>query len=194
MVIKLAQRGFSLIELLVVTAVLVLISGLLLASNSRFGGVVQLESLAFDIGLSIRQSQVYGISVRQFSAGVYTAGYGMHFDMANPTTYVLYGDAVSANGLYDSGELVVSNAITRGYFVKSLCVTQTGLPEDCSVTQVDILFKRPEPDAYISAAGQSCILTLGPCLESARIVVESPRGDTMSIIISVNGQVSVTHQ
>lgn len=194
------SRGFTLIEMLVVTAVMIVISGLLLASNSRFGGTVQLESLAYDIGLSIRQAQVYGISVRQFSPGVFTAGYGMHFEMSipgTPTTYVLFGDAVSANGLYDGGELVTSTTISRGYSIKQLCVTPAGpgdaaSREDCSVTKVDVLFKRPEPDAFISANLLSCILKNGPCEESARIVVQSPRNDTMSITIGVNGQISVS--
>lgn len=185
-------RGFTLIEMLVVTAVMIVISGLLLASNSRFGGTVQLESLAYDIGLSIRQAQVYGISVRQFAPGVYTAGYGMHFELSSPTTYVLFGDAVSANGLYDVGELVTSTTISRGYSIKQLCVTQTGNAEDCSVTKIDVLFKRPEPDAFISANSLSCILKNGPCEQSARIVVQSPRNDTMSITIGVNGQISVS--
>ena len=192
MVITSSKRGFTLIEMLVVTAIMILISGLLLASNSRFGGTVQLESLAYDIGLSIRQAQVYGISVRQFSPGVYTAGYGMHFEMSSPTSYVLFGDAVSANGLYDTGELVTSTLISSGYSIKQLCVTKTGNAEDCTVTKVDLLFKRPEPHAFISANSLSCTLLAGPCQESARIVVQSPRNDTMSIIVAVSGQISVS--
>ena len=192
MVITSSKRGFTLIEMLVVTSIMILISGLLLASNSRFGGTVQLESLAYDIGLSIRQAQVYGISVRQFSPGVYTAGYGMHFEMSSPTSYVLFGDAVSANGLYDTGELVTSTLISSGYSIKQLCVTKTGNPEDCTVTKVDLLFKRPEPHAFISANSLSCTLLAGPCQESARIVVQSPRNDTMSIIVAVSGQISVS--
>ena len=192
MVITSSKRGFTLIEMLVVTAIMILISGLLLASNSRFGGTVQLESLAYDIGLSIRQAQVYGISVRQFSPGVYTAGYGMHFEMRSPTAYVLFGDAVSANGLYDTGELVTSTLISSGYSIKQLCVTKTGNAEDCTVTKVDLLFKRPEPHAFISANSLSCTLLAGPCQESARIVVQSPRNDTMSIIVAVSGQISVS--
>jgi hypothetical protein len=164
----------------------------LLASNSRFGGSVQLESLAYDVGLSIRSSQVYGISVRRFSSGVYTAGYGMHFDLSSPTTYVLFGDAVSANGLYDQGELVESTAIASGYYISALCTTESGSAEDCTTGKLDVLFKRPEPDAYIARNEESCILHTGTCQESARIVVKSPRGDTMSVTISVNGQISVT--
>ena len=189
---QLGTRGFSLIELLVVCGVLIVISGLLLASNSRFGGSIQLESLAYDIGLSVRQAQVYGISVRQFNPGVYTAGYGMHFDLSSPTTYVLFGDAISANGQYDQGELVQSTSIALGYSIQQICVTQTGSAETCTPAVADVLFRRPEPDAYISSGSQSCILHTGICYESARIVVRSPRGDTMSVTISVNGQISVS--
>src|SRR3989344_9303934 len=54
------ERGFTLIELLVVTGILVLISGLVLANNTRFGGAILLKNLAYDVGLSIREVQVYG--------------------------------------------------------------------------------------------------------------------------------------
>ncbi|MEN9561268.1 MAG: hypothetical protein RIQ56_541, partial [Candidatus Parcubacteria bacterium] len=70
-------------------------------------------------------------------------------------------------------------------------VTQTGLSEDCSVTKLDILFKRPEPDAWISANEVSCLLSLGPCEESSRVILQSPRGDFLSVIVDVNGQISV---
>jgi prepilin-type N-terminal cleavage/methylation domain-containing protein len=79
------SRGFTLIELLVVTAILVIVSGLVLANHSRFGGKILLQNLAYDMALSVRQAQVYGISVRQFGAGTYSAGYGIRFSTSVPT-------------------------------------------------------------------------------------------------------------
>lgn len=182
-----------------VTGIIVVVSGVILANNSRFGGVVVLENLAYDMGLSIRQAQVYGISVARFGAGDYSAGYGIHFDLSSPNTYILFGDAVTQDGLYDcptpggsSCELVQASTLNQNYRIADLCITPSSGVETCGVTsRADVLFKRPEPDAWISAGGNSCILNNATCQSRVRIVIQSPRGDTMNIVVDANGQISV---
>lgn len=187
------KRGFTLIELLAVMGIVVVVSSVVLANNSRFGGNILLQNLAYDIALSVRQAQVYGIAVRSFGASNFSAGFGVHFDISSPTLYALFADAVVANGTYDENELVESTTLGRGYKIKSLCATRSG-PENCNYDTIDILFKRPEPDALITArdgSGQSCIENNNRCKESARIVIESPRGGLMSIVVEAVGQIRV---
>ena len=196
-----STAGFTLVELLVVTAIFVVITGMILANHNRFGGRVILQNLAYDIALSIRQAQVYGISVRQF--GGTFSGYGMHFVLSgpgvNPTTYVLFADIYPSvpNGLYDAdqGEQVESNTIAGGYRIVDLCALRLDVhrstPEDCdSITSLDVLFRRPEPDAYISANGVSGVANPGALQERGRIVLESPRADRMSVIVEIAGQIA----
>lgn len=189
-------RAFTLIEMLVVMGIMVLISGLILMNNSRFGGVVLLQNLAYDIALSIRQAQVYGIAVQRYNTS-FEAGYGMHFQVdsegAGQSAYVLFADALSPeNGYYDcpqpgttNCELVQSTSIAGGYRVSQLCITPAGGAERCDITTLDVTFKRPEPDAYIRS---SDAVGLG---ESGEIHVESQRGDTKVISVQANGQISV---
>lgn len=191
------SNGFTLIELLVVTAILTLITSLVLVNNNRFGGAILLENLAYDIALSIRQSQVYGIAVKRYGASNFSIGYGMHFSIDSPTRYVLFADALSANGLYDgcpdsiSCELVLATEILRGYRIDDLCSTPSGGgAEVCGLEQLDILFKRPEPDAYISANGISGVANAAALQERGRIVLESPRGDRISVIVEIAGQIA----
>ena len=189
------ERGFTLIELLVVTSIMILISGMILASNSSFGGTILLQNLAYDIALSVRQAQVYGTSVARYGNNNFGASYGLHFAASSPTTYVLFADAISANGLYDSGELVQSYSIDRGYTIKKLCSPAgTSIASCTAVTTLDVIFKRPDTDAIISVRGVSCLGAPGNCAQSARVVVGSPRGDISSIVIENNGQVSVQKQ
>lgn len=185
-----STRGFSLIELLVVTGILVVITSIILASNASFGGTVILRSLAYDMGLSIREAQTYGISVRQTTTGTFGAGYGVHLQTSSPTTYVFFAD-LDDNGFWEgANEVVDEYMLNRNYRVSDLCVTPAGGgSETCDITQVDIVFKRPEPDAHIRAER-----TTGPILENnqrARIVLASPRGDETSVIVEVTGQISV---
>lgn len=184
---------------MVVTGIIVVVTGVILANNNRFGGVVLLQNLTYDVALSIRQAQIYGISVARFGADpTFSSGYGVDFDLANSNAYTLFAD-VSNNGLYDctspgSGgcELVGATTIASGYSIASLCATAPGGAETCTgITKLDILFRRPEPDAWISANGISCVLQSSDCEESGRVVLQSPRGDTMTVLVDANGQISV---
>jgi prepilin-type N-terminal cleavage/methylation domain-containing protein len=209
------QRGFTLMELLVVVAIIIVISALMLASTNKFGGESQLQNLAYDIALSVREAQVYGISVQRVgtSGTNFNAGYGMHFDMANYTTYNLFAD-VAQDGLYQVTYMTTPEdvqpspySIGQGFYISKLCATpiSTGT-EICtgssptSVTRLDILFIRPEPDAYISINGLPPLtfdsnnnVIGGSQYSQARIVVGSPRGDFMSVVISTNGQITVNN-
>src|SRR3989344_6847475 len=81
-----ALRAFTLVELVVVLAIFTLISSVVLANHSRFNGSVLLGSLAYDIALSIREAQVYGLSVKQHTVagvGQFQIGYGIHFASNN---------------------------------------------------------------------------------------------------------------
>jgi prepilin-type N-terminal cleavage/methylation domain-containing protein len=189
------RRGFTLIELLVVTGIMALISGLVLVNNNKFGGAVLLQNLAYDMALSIRQAQIYGISVQRFNTS-FGAAYGMHFDAnsgSGNASYELFADALlPANGTYEcpqpgtvNCELVQSTTLSRGFTIQSLCATPPGQTEVCGVETLDITFERPEPDAFIRAPSYAGLN------ESARIRVSSPRGDVKDITVEANGQISV---
>jgi prepilin-type N-terminal cleavage/methylation domain-containing protein len=194
---KKSDTGFTLIELIVVMAIFTFLTTVILANNARFGGVILLENLAYDIGLSIRKAQVYGIAVRGFGGSDFDLGYGIHFDSATPTTYVLFGDVYptgAGNGLYESdqGELVESITMQGGFRVANVCATAGGgAEESCGLGTLDIFFRRPEPDAYISANGVSGVVDQAALQQQGRILLESPRGDQISVVIEATGQIAV---
>jgi len=175
--------------MVVVTGIIALISGVVLANNNRFGGSVLLQNLAYDIALSIRQAQIYGISVQRFNNS-FDAAYGVHFALSSSGTqsiYVLFADGVNQNGVYDPpGELVQSTTVAQGYSLSALCANAAGSDICTSASSLDIAFQRPDPDAYIRINAQSAQL-----YESATITVSSPRGSTKNITIYANGQISV---
>jgi len=179
-------RGFTLIELMVVSAIFVILSAVVLANHGRFGNLIVLQNLAHEIALSIRQAQVYGISVQRYGADEFDVGYGVYFTSAQPNTYFLFADAIGSNGTYDGGETVRSTQIAGGYVIDDLCVWPNGgASYTCGVTDLHILFVRPEPDALIrTVAG-------GPLYDRARIDVKANSGDEVSIVVERSGQISV---
>lgn len=181
------QGGFTLIELLAVTGVMVILTSVILVNNAKFGGVVTLRNLAYDIALTIRQTQTYGISVRKFGsgAGSFGSGYGLHILESSPTQYIMFAD-INSDGIYNgASELVEQFTIGRGFGISDLCVTPAVGSETCNQTRLDMVFRRPEPDAEIRNAA-------GPTLyQRGKIVILSPRGDSAAVLIEATGQISL---
>ncbi len=187
---KTHSSGFTLIELLAVLGVIVLVSTIIFANNSRFGGSVILENLAHEVALSIRQAQTYGVSVLRSGSGSqskFSEAHGVHFDartVNSRRSYVIYADR-NGNGLYNSGnsELIQSFAFASGYGISALYT------DDCSTatTQIlDITFRRPEPEAYINGSGGRGQLERVACIE-----LVSPKGVKAHVRVYATGQIDV---
>jgi hypothetical protein len=172
---------------MVVTGIFMVLSAIVLSTNARFGNLVVLQNLAHDMALSVRQAQVYGIAVRRYQGVNFDVGYGIHITQPAEdaqSTYVLYGD-VNQNGVYDSGETVTSTTLNGGFRIADICArAQSGI-ETCNLTQLSMLFRRPEPDAMIRR-------TAGAALDDrARIVLESRNGERAEVLVEASGQISV---
>lgn len=180
--------GFTLIELMVTTGIMVIISTAVLVNNSAFGGTVNLRNLAYDVALTIRQAQVYGVSVKRFGAS-FDAGYGVHFSASDSGEFILFAD-VNDDGVYTTGEIVTPPSpytFARGYTITDIRAGSSGVScAGASVGSLDIVFKRPEPDARIRADGNTTLLDQG-C-----VVLLSPRGDRIAVLMEATGQISVT--
>lgn len=181
-------------ELLVVTGIIIILTGIVLSNNAKFGGMITLRNLAYDIALTIREAQTYGISVRKFGsgAGTFGSGYGIHLRSASPTSYILFADR-DADGHYGgcadpaavTCELADSYDISRGFYVADLCFTPGGGVETCGQDKLDMVFRRPEPDAEIRVNDGAALN------ERARIVICSPRADKIYVLVEATGQISV---
>ncbi len=93
--------GFSMVELMISIGIFMLITGILLANFPSFSSKISLENLAYEIALSIREAQIYGLSVKQFGTGGFDYGYGIHFDNTDYNSFILFAD-INANQKYDS--------------------------------------------------------------------------------------------
>lgn len=172
---------------MVVTGIFMVLSGVVLSANSRFGNTIILQNLAHDMALTVRQAQVYGIAVRRYQGVNFDVGYGMHFVLPaadSLSIYELYGD-VNANGVYDAGETVTSTTLRGGYRIVDICARATSGIDVCSLPVVDILFRRPEPDALIRRSAGA------PLDDRARIIIESNRGERAEVVVEASGQISV---
>ena len=166
-ILRAGRAGFTLIELLVVIAVITIITAFILFSQNQFDSSTLLRSLAYQVALSLRQAQLYGVSVR----GVYSASgtsfasaYGVNFSNSNLKQYTIFAD-LNKNGTPDTGESLTSAGgslltIGAGYSLSQFCAySGSGSIQDCypsgvgggaSITSLSMYFKRPLPDATFS--------------------------------------------
>ena len=68
--LKLRSRGFTLYELLISMAIIVLVAGIVIYNHKRFETDIEITNVAYRVALELRQAQVYGISVKQFSGEI----------------------------------------------------------------------------------------------------------------------------
>ena len=182
------SRGFSLIELLVVMAIMVVISSVVLSRYSQFNGVILLRNLAYDVALTIREAQVYGVSGRSLG-GVLGVRYGVYFTASAPNQYILFGDS-NNNSLYDAGESIKIYTMRPGYGLQNLCAHRSGdLALKCAnagdFTSLTIMFRRPDPDAIVKTSVSAETYT------DAIITVVSATGETRTITVTQTGQIAV---
>lgn len=193
-----SDKGFSLVELILVITIMTIITTVVLVRQATFSGSVSLESLAYEVALTVRQAQFFGVNVREVNIGgfkTFESGYGVFFDKLNPTSFVLFAD-LNSNYTYDgTSELVEIYNMTRGNYIKYLCVdSQCSDPSSSTFDKLYLTFRRPNPESVIrtdNVANCGTIVRTGCGL--AKIYITSPAENVRDkiVIIRSTGQVSI---
>jgi prepilin-type N-terminal cleavage/methylation domain-containing protein len=195
--------GFTLIELLVTLAIFAVTTTIVMFSQGKFDNSVLLSNLAYDMALTIRQAQTFGVNVKEFVSASNKssfAPYGVYFSAGDPTHYVMFTDTTN-NLKYDSKDMTCLNtdvecvnkyALKNGDHITLICAgsseTSCSLPSSTS-GGLTILFKRPEPDAKIFLDDATAIT---PLPTYAKITISSADGSSQkSIVVTGTGQIYV---
>lgn len=172
------NKGFTILELIVSIAIFAFMTALLLAKYGNFNQGVLLTNLAYDVALSIRNAQSYGLNVKSSSrtADNFGGKFGVHFSTTDNTKFIFFID--NGDGVYGTlGDADISTSnIQRGSKISSL--------GSGGVSTLDITFKRPDPNAIIKGNG-------GSPLNSAEITLEAIDGSTRKVLVNSTGQISV---
>src|SRR3989344_725432 len=184
-------RGFTLVELVVIAGIISIVSAVLLTNNNLFGGNIILTNLAYDVALSVRQAQVYGVSTRATTLGSFTHAYGVHFKLTGgpSSSYIFFVDA-NNNRIYDNppaDTILQLIEVPPSYALTKIC-GDAGAGEVCGTTgTIDVSFLRPSPDALIQGNIES---GASQTFMNARVELTNPSGRTKSVLISSTGQIS----
>ncbi len=223
------SRGFTLIELVVVVTIMLIMTTVVIFNYNSFNESMLLNNFAYDMSLTIRQAQVYGVAVKETPGtsianqidvnshnNNFSYAYGVHFSSVSDsnTSFNLFvdsgdGNGGMADGFFQSTESLQSYTFQKGIKIRELCITTGANGTTCSsaigtagtnagsaVSNLDITFLRPNPDAIIHATDNYGFLICDPdngvICSSATIVLQNAN-DTINkaIVISSTGQISV---
>ena len=184
------SRGFTLAEVLVTLAIFTVITGVVLTRYKDFSGGIILSNLAYEVAITIRQAQVYGLSVKNAGSSNFNIPYGIHLPGPVSNSFVLFADV--DNDGYDSSEIIETLTTRQGNTIQSFCATTVSSITKCSsdvtspLMSLDITFLRPEPDAKFKTD------VVGDVYKEASITVSSPgTGRNKTINVKSTGQISV---
>jgi len=180
---KQASRGFTLVEMLIVIGIIATLSGVVMFQYSRFDSQVLLRNLAYEVALSIREAQIYGVSVRG-SGSSFNTQFGVHFTLSEDTKVRLFRDT-NSDGKYTEAEDILLQTITIGRrnYIKRLCVDDV-----CTSPSLSVYFKRPFSDANFWADG-----TVQASASKVKIVIGSKINDASvrTVVVTKTGQIYV---
>jgi prepilin-type N-terminal cleavage/methylation domain-containing protein len=192
-------KGFTIFELMVSVTIMVIISTMIAGNQSTYSSGAALKNIANDLALSLRQAQIYGISVREFSPGsnTFNVGYGVSFNTnsvpnGDTGSYVFFADR-DKDGNYDNDSACAALPGTEcldkvvfgsGNYLSDLCTLDLNNNNVCNTGQLDITFVRPAIEARIIMNGTQN--NRGACIE-----ISSKDGKVNSVLVYNTGQVSV---
>lgn len=201
--------------MVVVVAIIGIITTVALVSQSSFNKTLILSNTAYDIALTIRSAQSFGIGSRAVTGGSYAnAGYGVHFDSSVPRSFIFFADT-NTNGdgchtapseiskapdsqpgdcIYTGPDtLIQTYTLGNRMKVNKLWVKHSSLGwlSSDSGDSLDITFSRPNPDTAIVWQGYTGGNVYTDYMKAC-ISITSPQGGTRSILVGASGVISVS--
>jgi prepilin-type N-terminal cleavage/methylation domain-containing protein len=182
-------RGFTLVELMVTVGIFVFMTALLMAKYNDFYSGIIFKNMAYDIAITIRQAQSYGISVKvdTLDSNSFNKAYGVHFSSTYPAKFSLHS-------YYKNGDIYTKDSLEKSYNLKfGAIINRRGVgdgPIYYGMKSLDIVFQRPNPEAIICGLPDSDIDEMRCTYKYARI--ELKMGDNTRLILVNNvGLVSI---
>lgn len=195
---------------MVVLTIISIITVVVLTSQSSFNKSLVLANAAYDIALTIRSAETFGLGTRAAGATV-NAGYGLHFQSSPTNTFILFADTSPTNNCditqpscksgdhaytSESDESDLPDLFVQTYTLGNRVIIENFCAYDGSwecvsdspsaISSLDIVFERPNPNAYMSKNG---IYSPASPVTVSCLTVTSPHGGEKYITVQASGQI-----
>lgn len=197
---------------MVVLAIIAIITVIAVVNQNSFNKTIILANTAYDIALTIRTSEQYGVGSR-VASGRANIAYGLHIDAQTPDSFIVFADTAGGNacqpnaalncksgdGRYTVGsgpsttDLIVQTvSIGNGIQITDMCAYD-GHQDKCksrnsnrNITTLDIVFSRPNPDVSIATSRSNS----GDTFDYACLELTSLQGAVRYIKINASGSIN----
>jgi len=189
------SAGFTLVELMVSVSVILIIIATVTIQFRSFDSSVLLKTLSYDVAFSVWEARSYALGVRR-GVSDFSESYGASFipgeDSYQIFTYTNANDPdarpKNENGTGVDIGIVEIYKLGRSFQIIDVCVVESVNSEDCTITSLDISFKRPEHAALFYAEGYADSGTIS----DVRIYLGTEDGDERGVVtVGYAGQITV---
>lgn len=208
------SRGFTLVEMTIVAAIFAVLTVIVVVKYGDFTSNLLVTNMAYEIALTTRQAQAFGVGVRGFELEGergFGSPYGVYFNLddglesrVEARDFIFFVD--NDDDRYCGGVNSPCTCTTGDE-----CINQFSLQRNIRITEIRIgmasctnfsndvvdslavTFKRPSPEARIIRQ-DTCINGACSDLAFAQLKVEAPATETNPsyVLIRKNGQISVS--
>lgn len=148
-----ANRGFTIVELMVVAALMVLLGGLVLPNWRAGQSQLALQRAVHKVAQDVRRVQEFALAARQLPGGQVPYAYGIYFLQSEPNHYIIFAD-LDSNDSYNAGTDVV---------IEDIRIESPVSIVSLSASPLTIAFRPPRPTVAILPSSPAFIrLAAGP--------------------------------
>ncbi len=180
--------GFTLIELLITISIFVFMTALVMARYNDFYSGTLFKNLAYDIAITIREAQSYGISVKYNESGSsFDKAYGAYFPQGTGgVDFALASYSKSDNYLLRVAEK--SYKLKHGATFNQLLISANDR-DYTPASNVGIIFQRPNPEAIICVT----VDTVYTCntYKFVKIEMKAANGVIKTVKVNSSGQIAI---
>jgi prepilin-type N-terminal cleavage/methylation domain-containing protein len=169
------EKGMTLVEILITIAIMGILLAVSFSGYRSRGQELALQRSVFGIMSDIENIREMAMSAQKHSSGnVPIGGYGVYFNMTDPTGYILFADLdASMDRKSDGSEDIKSVNMETGIILSALSPT----------SPINITFVPPAPNVFLqggTGVGQVSVI----------ITIQSDTSRTKTILINKAGLIS----
>ncbi len=212
----LAVRAFTLVELMVTVSIFVFMTTLVISKYGNFNQNVLLTNLAYDMALTFRTAQTFGVSVKaaddinnpcnQAGANPFQCVYGIHFSSSVNTTFTLYAMPITSLKTYytypaltgptGSSADIYTYTLRNGAHIDRITDQSRTHSIGSTYPTVDVYFKRPDSSSHIcmvdaDGVNPQCDAAAGITSVRVKIVSDSNPDNYRTVVVYRNGQITI---
>jgi len=155
--LRLFQKGFTLVELLVTTLIIGLVSTFVFVNFRGGNDALALQRSAQLVIQDVRRAAELALQAEQAvtcGSGA-LSGYGIHFDSGTPTSYIIFAECSGSaqSDAYDAGEDEIFRTVTLERNIEILQIDP--------VDPLSIIFVPPDPSVSFSDGVASGTIVVG---------------------------------